>query len=121
MKSPNPGSFLNEEVEVTKVHSNLSQEIVKITVDRLQLIINDHLQDVEQRNRWGTPLGMLLTMLIVFPTTDFKILLGIKGEAWQAIFILSAVSTFFWLIKTVSDAYKAPTVKDIIERIKRGS
>lgn len=120
MNAPTTGRFFKEAVEVTTVHSNLSQEIVKITVDRLKLILQEHAENMEAKSGWGTPLGILITMLIVFPTTEFKEFLGLKAEVWQAGFIIAAVLTFAWLGRTIIDAIRSPSVGDVIEKIKSG-
>jgi len=121
MTEPKHGQFIHEPVEVTTVHSNLSQEIVQITVDRLKLVLQAHLKQMERRKEWIAPLGVLIALVIVFPTTEFRAFAGLKAETWQAIFIISTLIAFIWWLKTTVAAFRSPSVEDVIERIKRGT
>lgn len=114
------GQFVQETVEVTTVHSNLAQEVIKITVDRLKLVLQSHLQSMERKRDWIAPLGILITMVVVFPTTDFKPFGGIKADVWEAIFIMAVVLVSIWLARTALLAVRSPSVEDVVERIKRG-
>lgn len=120
MSAQDGGQFVHDTVEVTTVHSNLAQEIVKITVDKLKLILQAHLENMERRRDWIAPLGILITMLVVFPTTEFKAFAGLKAEVWEAFFIMALVLTLGWLVKTGLSAYRSPSVEAVIETIKRG-
>ena len=50
------GKLVPETVEVTNVHSNLSQEIIKITTDKLKLILKDHLPSHGEKEGMGDTL-----------------------------------------------------------------
>ncbi|WP_374277869.1 hypothetical protein [Azonexus sp.] len=120
MSARDGGQFVHETVEVTAVHGNLTQEVIKITVDKLKLILRDHIQNMERKRDWIAPLGILATMLVVFPTTEFKQFAGLKAEVWQAIFIIAVIANIAWLVRTLWIAYKSPSVEGVIETIKRG-
>jgi len=120
MSTQNGGQFVRETVEVTAVHGNLTQEIIKITVDKLKLILQAHIKNMERKRDWIAPLGILASLLIVFPTTEFKPFAGLKADVWQAIFIIAVLANLAWFVKTLWVAYKAPSVEGVIEKIKRG-
>ena len=120
MSAQGGGHFVHETVEVTAVHGNLTQEVIQITVDKLKLILQAHLQNMERRRDWIAPLGILATMLVVFPTTDFKQFAGLKAEVWQATFIIAVVLNLAWLFKSAWVAYNSPSVDVVLETIKRG-
>jgi hypothetical protein len=67
------------------VHSNLSQQIVLTSEDKLRLSLTKHLSRMEKRRAWITPLGILLTIVIVFPTTRFQAFL-LSAQTWEAVF-----------------------------------
>lgn len=95
--------------------------MVAITVDKLKLILQEHAQHLEAKKGWGTPLGILITMLIVFPTTEFKAFIGLKAEFWQAGFIIAALLTVVWLVNSIIAAFKSSSVSDVVEKIKKGA
>jgi hypothetical protein len=119
MSETQGGQLITETVEVTTVHSNLSQEIIKITVDKLSLILRDYLSNIERRKEWISPFGILITLVVVFATTDFK-LAYFKPETWQAFFLMATLLTIGWLILAIIRAFNSRSVEDIIEKIKSG-
>ena len=82
--------FIQEDSNVTY---NLGQNVIVTTEDKIRLCLTKHLQRIEQKNSWAVPLGILLTILIIFPTTTFKDFI-VSAEVWQAIFIISGIISF---------------------------
>ena len=118
-KEPTPVKFDNKTVEIVSVYQNTSQEIVEITTDRLRLVLVEHRQGFERKKEWQTPLGILVTILLVFTTTDFKKAWGFEATFWQALFMMLVILCFTWFIQAVYVAYKSPTISDVMERIKK--
>jgi len=112
------GQFTQVKAPVTIVHSNLDQEVIQITEDRLRLALNDHLQAAEERKSWIGPLGIFLAVVTAFVTADFRDF-GLKAPVWQAIFLICGIWSSLWLLKAAYRSYKAPTIEDIIKRVKR--
>ena len=112
--------YPQKKVEVTAFHSNIKQEIIEITTDKLRLILNDHLKKSEKKIEWHAALGIFLTAIASLFTTTFNTTFGVQGDVWRSIFILGAVSSFVWLIICGIKAFRTPTVDQLIERIKRG-
>lgn len=73
MSTPREGEYLPKEwIEVSEVHGDLSQEVVRITVDRLTLILHRHVSSVERRKEWIAPAGILTTLILTFVSTTFQ-------------------------------------------------
>jgi len=113
------GKLVPETVEVTNVHSNLSQEVIKITTDRLKLILKDYLTLMERKKEWIAPLSIVITLVVVLITTSFK-QAYFSADTWKAIFIIALILSIVWLIKSLWYAFKSPSVEEIVERIKKG-
>lgn len=113
------GRLVQETVEVTNVHSNLNQEVIKITTDKLKLILKDYLWRLEKKREWLAPLGIFITIIVVLTTTNFQEAY-FSADTWRAIFVISALLSGGWLAKSAWNAYKSPTVDDIVEKIKTG-
>ncbi len=118
MDNPKSGSFTEKTIEVKTVYNNLTQEIIQITVDKLKLVLTEHLKNLENKNNWVTPLSILLTLLLVFATTNFKEALTIKSYTWEAFFLMASLLTFLWLCYAIYKAFKSKSIKDIVECLK---
>ncbi len=104
--------------QTSKVHFNLEQEFILTTDDKIRLCLTDHLSRMEKRTAWVAPLGILLAILVVFPTTTFKSFL-VSAETWEAVFMISAALSFIWLIKTLWQARVSTSMDKVIDDIKR--
>lgn len=118
MDNSQSGSLIDKTVEVKNIYTNVSQEIVKITVDKLRLVLTEHLKCLEERKSWMTPLGIFITLLLVLTTTDFKDSLSIKSATWEAFFLMAVALTLIWLIRTIIRAIRTKTIDDVIELLK---
>ncbi len=105
-------------VVVDEVHSNVSQEVIEITADKLTLILTEHVDCLEKSKEWQLPLSLIITILLVLSTTDFKDSLGLPATTWSAIFLISCVLSIFWLIKTLIKKRSAMTIEDILRAVK---
>jgi len=113
------GQFTEQEsIEITEVHGNLSQQVIKITVDKLSLILHRHASSIEQRKSWVAPLGIFLTILVVLITTTFNKVIW-SAETWTAIFVISCMLSFIWLIRAIINTVKSESIDDLIEKIKK--
>lgn len=113
------GHIVQETVEVTDVHSNLNQEVIKITTDKLKLILKDYLWQLEKKREWIAPLGIFITIVVVLSTTKFQDAY-FSPDTWKAIFIISALLSGGWLVKSLWTAFNSPSVDDVVDIIKSG-
>ncbi|MFA5360193.1 MAG: hypothetical protein WC349_04535 [Patescibacteria group bacterium] len=68
------------------VTSNLREIIIISTEDKIELCLIKYLKDLEEKKSWIAPVGLLLTIILTFLTTEFKTW-GFSKEIWQAIFL----------------------------------
>lgn len=115
------GRFAQVQAPVKFVHSNLDQEIIQITEDKLRLVLNEHVSHVEQRKSWIAPLGILIAIITAFATSNFKDAFLIKSATWEAIFIITGIISLSYLIICIVTAVKCPSVQDIVDKIKNRS
>ena len=102
----------------SRVHLNVGQEFIVTTDDKIRLCLSDHLSRMEKRRAWITPLGIFLTLLIVFPTTTFRAFI-VGAETWQALFIICAVISLCWLLYSVYQARVSTSINEVMADIKR--
>ena len=116
----NTGRFSQIQAPVKVVHSNLDQEIIQVTEDKLRLVLKEHIAQIEEKKAWVAPLGILITVVTAFSTSAFKEA-GFKAATWEAIFVITGLLSLIWLIKTLYAAWKMPSIEDIVEKIKNKS
>ncbi len=112
-----PGSLVN----VAKVHVNTDQEVIVTTEDRLKNLLSNYSNSLENKNGWIPPLGIFATLLFSLTSVDFKKVLGLSADTWQAIFIIAGISSLAWLIHSIIVAVQSWQSPDIVEELKKDS
>jgi uncharacterized membrane protein YqjE len=118
--SNSTGRYSRKTVEVKAVHTNLQQEVIQITEDKLRLVLSNYLTALEQRKSWIAPLGLLLTIIVVFSTSTFKDAY-FKASTWEAFFLMGGFLTCIWLILSVIKAVNTKKIDDVLTEIKDNS
>lgn len=111
----------NEIAESLTVHKNVKQDIIITTSDKLKLVLIASKEAITSQRDWWTPAGILLAIIIVFCTADFKNSLGISKDVWHAIFIILGVLCFAWLLRCLYKLIKTwgdDNLDKIIAKIK---
>jgi hypothetical protein len=114
------GQYNDDTIKITAIHTNLNQEIIKITEDKLKIVLNNHSLNIEQKKAWMTPLSILVTIVLTFVTAEFK-KAYFPAATWQAFFIMFAAITMIWLISAIILACKTKSIPNIIDEIKNQS
>ncbi|MCB5288033.1 MAG: hypothetical protein LHW64_09540 [Candidatus Cloacimonetes bacterium] len=110
-------TFSEGQIPVTNIHSNTEQTLISVTEDKLRLILNEYLSFVESKKLWIAPLSVLLTIVVVLTTSDFKDFL-IPKYTWQAIFLISAGLCLIWFFMTLKSIGQSVSVDDVVRKIK---
>ena len=105
---------------IKKVHENTDQELIVITSDRLELVLQKHLKNLERRNEWIAPLGLLLAIITTFCTATFKDAF-FAADTWKAIFVMAGVTSFVWLVRSGWASFRAPDIGEVMSSIKQRS
>lgn len=118
---PSGLNISKELLEKSKIHSNVSQNVIITTEDKIELCLRDYQEELRRQRDWIAPTGILLTILAALVTTEFKDFLSIPGQSWQILFLAGLVSTSVWLVITAVRAFQCRgrgTIKSIIEKLK---
>lgn len=115
MSSP---KYASNRVEVGKVHRNVSQEVVVITIDRLRILVSDYAKKAERAGEWQAALGVFITLVAAISTTTFKETLGVSGEVWKAVFLIATGLSGLWLVRGVIRYFRAEKLEDLLCKIK---
>ncbi len=108
--------------ESSVVHTNVSQDIVVVTEDKLELCLIKHQNNLKAKNDWKTPVGIFLALLSSLIAADFSEFLTLPAETWQALFILGSTFSGMWSLISIIKAFKSRNssdVRKIIDELKR--
>lgn len=108
----------NDGIAIIESYNNTSQKTIKITEDRLRLRLLEHVDKLTTNQAWQVPLGLLLTIVLVFCTAEFKPVV-LSANTWEAIFIIGGIACFIWLVASLTKLSKAPSLDDLIAAIKK--
>jgi len=114
------GSYSKVQAPVRNVHTNLDQNVIQVTEDKLLLVLNEHLDNVERKNEWIAPLGILIAIITTFSTSNFKEA-GFSAPTWEAIFFICGLLSAGWLVRAIYIAYCSPSIEQVVEKIKNSS
>ena len=113
-----PGQVQQNQITVGSIHTNTEQTLINITEDKLRLALLEHLGKVDSKRRWHVPFGILLALVPVLLTSDFKDFWSVDKATWKAFFMFASFSAGIWLIYTVCGAFTSATLDELIQKIK---
>lgn len=108
-------------ITVAQVYNNTGQKLIVITEDKLKLCLIGHIEKMNRKTAWQTPLGIFLAIVTAYSTSTFHDYLGIKAAVWEACFLLAGVLALVWLVPSVKNAFISASVDDIISACKESS
>ncbi|QEY75118.1 hypothetical protein [Pseudomonas denitrificans (nom. rej.)] len=101
-------------IDVVQTHDNTSQEVITITRDKLKLVVIEHIGRMENSSSWQMPLSLLVTIVLVLCTADFRAFISLDPPFWKAVFYIGAVLSLIWLAVCLWRVNKAPTIDELI-------
>lgn len=112
------GHLQPNQITVSSIHTNTEQTLIQITEDRLRLALIAHLGQVESKNRWHFPLGVLLALVPMLLTSEFKDLGPIDKATLKAFFLFATFSAFIWFCACLRGAFGRTTLDSLVEKVK---
>jgi hypothetical protein len=80
---------------------SLSQNVLVISEDRLELNVRDGIAKIRASDAWIAPLGIFLSCFAATLTSDFKDRFLVSKEVWHSLFLLASLFSFAWLVITL--------------------
>jgi hypothetical protein len=107
--------------ENSDLYSNVGQNYVQTTEDKLKICLTDHKNLLEAKSKWQTPASIVVSIGLALFTADFKDAFGLGKDVWQAVFVIAFCLSLMWLIITlIRIPWKKEGADEIIEKIKGG-
>ena len=103
------------------IHTNVNQEIIITTADKIKIVLIDTKEILTSQRDWWTPFGLTVSFIATLCTADFKETFGMSKDFWHALFVLFTIVSIIWLIKSVIKLIRnwgKNDLNSIIEQIK---
>ena len=107
-------------IKDSKIHTNLAQEVVVTTEDKIRICLISYLNRIGKKNGWIAPSGILLTIIITLLTSQFKDFY-FSADTWTAVFIIAALLSLVWLVICLKDILISVDIDEVIDELKKGS
>lgn len=112
------GEITPNQIPVSAIHQNTELTLIQITEDKLRLVLMEHLGAVEATRRWQVPLGIVLALIPMFLTSDFKDFGSVDKATWRAFFMFATVASLVWFVWSLRFAFKSVALNDLIQKVK---
>jgi hypothetical protein len=106
---------------IRRVDTNVTQEIIVTTADKVRLCLIQSIDKMERRKAWIAPAGILVTLIVVFPTASFHEFIGLSKDYWQAVFSVAIVASLGWLVRCLIQIRASVTIEEIVETLRTSS
>jgi len=112
-----------EMMEESVFHSNVKQEFIRTTADKINLALIDLKDILRAKNGWSTPVGIFFALLLPLITAEkFKDFFGVSAATWKAIVVLLTIISgawSFWNIKVAVSHSKDNENKIFLDKLTR--
>lgn len=90
------GKTKYESVNTENVYNNTSQNLIRITEDKLENILINHISNVRKEGDWKAPLGIIVSIVLALISAQFQDALFLEAAVWKAVFIISLILSLVW-------------------------
>lgn len=109
----------NDKILIDNVIDNTSANLIKITEDRLNVILLKNVPKLRKPQEIINPVALLLSLLAAIVTADFKEVLGLTAESWKAIFVVAFIISIFYLLYCLYNLiFNRSSIDSILKEIK---
>ena len=109
----------NDKILIDNVIDNTSANLIKITEDRLNVILLKNVPKLRKPQEIINPIALLLSLLAAIVTADFKEVLGLTAESWKAIFVVAFIISIFYLLYCLYNLiFNRSSIDSILKEIK---
>ena len=112
------GEIRSNQIIISEIHTNTDLTLIQITEDKLRLVLLEHLELLQCKSRWQVPLGILLALVPMFLTSEFKDFATVDKATWRAFFMFASLAAIVWLLMSLRWALKSVTLNVLVQRIK---
>lgn len=114
-------SISEELSEGMVLHKNLKQEIIITEENRFRLYLIEYSNSLKGKSQWASPLGIFVALIVTISTVTFQDIYTLTKDTWKAIYILTTILSFFWLLYSMYCSYlsyKKGGIDSLIKKLK---
>lgn len=104
---------------VDQFYDNTQSNVIRITEDKLKVILLENREAIEKKSNYLTPLALLITLILAFCTTDFKEFITIPKQYWGAFFMFCTLASGIWLVYELKVRKKGLSVEELTDKIRK--
>ncbi len=105
----------------SNVVTNISQEYLITTIDKVKLCLFEHQGDLRVQSGWILPTGIFIPVVATLVAAQFNDFLGLSAAVWNAIYLLAAFISGVWLLIALRKAWrsrKRGSVEVLVDRLR---
>lgn len=92
--------------KITQIN-NLDDNQISIMQSKLEKILLRYKECLGEGADWKTPLGIIITIILVFLTAEFKKLFIFDGLVWEGFFLFVLIASLLWLLRSIINRFKS--------------
>ncbi len=106
-------------IRVNNIISLLDVDVIEITADKLENILNKRINNIKAPRDIISAIGLFVGLTGTLLTSEFHDTLNIPADMWKGIFFLSAILSFFHMVRVAYNrCFRRDGVESIIKAIK---
>ena len=118
MAHNNELALLTDNPLVKNFYDNTQSNIIRISDDKLKVILYENNETITKNSNYLTPLTLLISFILTFCTTDFKEFANIPASTWQGFYLCCSIVFLTWLGIELIKIKKVITIDELIDKIK---
>jgi hypothetical protein len=115
----NEPALLTDNPMVDNFYDNTQSNVIRITDDKLKVILLENKESLIKNNDFLAPLTLLISLILTFCTTDFREFLTITAPVWKAFYLFLTIAAAVWLFRELKGLKKRITIDQLIEKVRK--
>lgn len=111
-------NLLTNNPMVDQFYDNTQSNVIRITDDKLKVILMENKEGLIKSNDFLAPLTLLISLVLTFCTTDFKDFLTISASVWKALYLFLTIGAAIWLFLELKKRKKNISIDELITKIR---
>jgi hypothetical protein len=113
-----PEAISTDNPMVDQFYDNTQSNVIRITEDKLKVILLENKELIDKKSNFWTPLVLLITLILALCTTEFKSFLTIPKEYWGGFFMFCTVGSVIWLGIELKNTKKVLSTDELTAKIR---
>lgn len=118
MAQNNEPALLTDNPMVNEFYDNTQSNIIRITDDKLKVILLENKETLVKNTDYIAPLTLLISLILTFCTTDFKDFFTISSNVWKGFYLFLTLGSGIWLFWEIRKKRESITINELIDKIR---